>query len=150
MILFSLNSCRTINVGAMYNYEPICLNTESDGSLTLRVYGEGRNFWDAVRQAKKNAVEAVLFTGIGKGVSGYQSRPLVPEVNAREKYQNYFNGFFSDGGEYSDYATRKDRRWFTTERIKTPEHSLQVKYAVTIRVLVPELKHKLVSDGIIK
>lgn len=127
--------------------ETTCLNTELDGSLTLRVWGEGRNFIDAMRQAKKNAVNDVLFNGIAKGLSGYQSRPLVTEVNARQKHEQYFNVFFSDKGAYKKYTSYADRRWGSSRRMKVGG---QVKAGVTIRVLVPALKQQLIDDGILK
>lgn len=142
-----LSACKMSSGPGYFDFEPECLNTESDGSLTLRVWGDGRNLTDAVAQAQKNAINVVLFKGVTKGLSGYQSRPLVPEVNAREKYQNYFNKFFKDGGEYMKYVSERDRRWGTTERRKNGN---QVKYGVTIRVLVPELRERLIEDGILK
>ena len=34
-----------------------------------------------------------LMSGIREGVSGCNMRPLVTEVNARERYEDYFNVF---------------------------------------------------------
>ena len=72
-----------------------CLGVELDGSQTLRVQGYGRNRSDAKEQAMKNAVWAVIFDGIRDGVEGCNTRPLVTEVNAKERYEDYFNLFFS-------------------------------------------------------
>lgn len=69
------------------------MGVELDGSQTLRVLGYGRNRSDAKEQAMKNAVWAVVFDGIREGVSGCNMRPLVTEVNARERYEDYFNVF---------------------------------------------------------
>ena len=49
---------------AYQQYEPECLGVELDGSQTLRVWGVGSNKKDAVEQAKKDAVRAVIFKGI--------------------------------------------------------------------------------------
>lgn len=146
LVVLLFAGCKS-ETGAYYDYETVCLNTESDGSITVRVWGEGRNISDAMHQAKKNAVDEVLFKGITRGLSGYMSRPVVPEVNAREKYQDYFNQFFKDGGEYEKYVTWKDRRWGTSQRKKV---GTQVKWGITMRVLVPELKAKMKEDGILK
>ena len=69
-----------------------CLGTELDGTETLRVQGKGSSKSDAIEQAKKNAVYAVIFQGIRNGADkGCDMRPLVTEVNAREKYEEYFS-----------------------------------------------------------
>lgn len=124
-----------------------CLNMELDGSMTLRVYGEGRNKRDAVSQAKKNAVYAVLFQGVRKGVEGAKQRPIVNVVNARERFADYFDSFFRDNGDYSDYVSMADRKWGTTMKIS---EGVQTKYCVTVRVLCSELRAKLKTDGIIQ
>lgn len=70
-----------------------CMGVELDGSQTLRVQGYGRNRSDAKEQAMKNAVWAVIFDGIRDGVEGCNMKPLVTEVNAKERYEDYFNLF---------------------------------------------------------
>ena len=77
---------------ATYQKQSIeCLGVEGDGSQTLRVTGTGRNKADAVEQAKKDAVMAIIFTGIRGGLNGCDTRPLINELNARDKYEEYFN-----------------------------------------------------------
>lgn len=83
---------RNSNIG-YYTIEPECLGSELDGSVTLRSWGTGRNRFDAVDQAKKNAVRDVIFKGIRKGSSECNPRPLLPEVNAEMKYEDFFNRF---------------------------------------------------------
>lgn len=127
--------------------ETECISVEQDGSQTLRVWGKGRNRSDALEQAKKDAVYQVLFQGVLKGNKGYNQRPIVTEVNARERYQDYFDIFFMDGGEYLKYVSMADRRLGTNKKVKV---DTQVWYCTTVRVLVPELKQRLKQDGILK
>lgn len=140
------------STSAYNTYEAECLGVELDGSQTLRVWGVGRNKKDAVEQAKKNAVRAVLFKGIHSGMSGCNTKPLVFEVNAEERYEDYFNVFFMDGGEYSKYISMKDEKrinLFKKDKDKeTSKHF--VKYGVTVRVLRAELKKRLESDNILQ
>ena len=129
------------------SFETECISVEQDGSQTLRVWGKGRNRSDAIEQAKKDAVYEILFNGVLKGNKGYNQRPLVTEVNARERYQDYFDIFFMDGGEYLNYVSMADKRMGSTKKVKT---DTQVRYCVTVRVLVPELRMRLKEDGILK
>lgn len=127
--------------------ETECISVEQDGSQTLRVWGKGRNRSDALEQAKKDAVYQVLFQGVLKGNKGYNQRPIVTEVNARERYQDYFDIFFMDGGEYLKYVSMADRRLGTNKKVIVES---QVWFCTTVRVLIPELKQRLKQDGILK
>lgn len=123
-----------------------CLGTELDGSQTLRVLGYGRNRADAKEQAMKNAVYAVIFNGVKDGVEGCNMRPLVTEVNARERYEDYFNIFFMDGGEYTKYVSLADTKKRSGGRSKD---KVGYDYVLTIRVLRSQLKARLKEDNVI-
>ena len=132
---------------AIYNRSSIsCIGVELDGSQTLRVHGYGRNRADAKEQAMKNAVWAVIFDGIRDGSQGCNIRPLVTEVNAKERYEDYFNIFFADGGEYKKYVSLRDTKRRSADRIKD---KVGYSYEMTIRVLRAELKNRLKADNVI-
>ena len=133
---------------ATYQKQEIeCLGVEGDGSQTLRVTGTGRNKADAVEQAKKDAVNAVIFKGIRGGLQGCDSRPLINELDARDKYAEYFDIFFMDRGEYSRYASMEDRKLRSND-IQT--NNTFSNYRITVRVLRSELRARLREDGILK
>lgn len=123
-----------------------CLGVELDGSQTLRVQGYGRNRSDAKEQAMKNAVWAVIFDGIRDGVEGCNLMPLVTEVNARERYEEYFNIFFMDNGEYKKYVSLQDTKRRSGGKSKD---KLGYAYDLTVRVMRASLKARLKSDNVI-
>ena len=123
-----------------------CMGVELDGSQTLRVQGYGRNRSDAKEQAMKNAVWAVIFDGIREGAEGCNMRPLVAEVNAKERYEDYFNLFFADNGEYKKYVSLRDTKKRSGGRSKD---KLGYAYDLTIRVLRSALKARLKADNLI-
>lgn len=123
-----------------------CMGVELDGSQTLRVQGYGRNRSDAKEQAMKNAVWAVIFDGIRDGVEGCNMRPLVTEVNAKERYEDYFNLFFADNGAYKEYVSLRDTKKRSGGRSKD---KLGYAYDLTIRVLRAQLKARLKADNVI-
>lgn len=123
-----------------------CMGTELDGSQTLRVQGYGRNRADAKEQAMKNAVWAVVFDGIRDGAAGCNMRPLVAEVNARERYEEYFNIFFADNGAYKEYVSLRDTKKRSGGKVKD---KLEYSYDLTVRVLRSELKSRLIADNVI-
>lgn len=124
-----------------------CLGTEGDGSQTLRVTGTGRNKRDAEEQAKKDAVMAVIFDGIRSGLNGCDMRPILSELDAKRKYEDYFHTFFLDKGPYSEYVTMQDSR--RGSKVKSKSMAF-LNYRVTVRVYRNDIKHRLIKDGVLK
>lgn len=148
--IFLLGSCSktttsVLSSAAYTTPEPVCMGVERDGSQTLRVWGKGSNAADAIEQAKKNAVYEVLFKGI-RGTGECEKRPLVTEVNARERYANYFNPFFKDGGEYKDFVTEETAG--KASRLEAKGSSI-VSYGVIVTVDREGLRQRLERDGVL-
>lgn len=75
---------------------------------------------------------------------------MIVEVNAREKYEDYFNSFFADGGKYKVFVSLKDERIgqkFKRDRLKSREG---VTHGVVLRILRSQLKTQLKNDGILR
>lgn len=148
--VYSQSTKKQKHLAANYTYKTECLGVELDGSLTVKAWGNGRNRKDAVEQARKNAVRDVLFVGIREGKPECDTRPLVPEVNAQQKYEDYFQKFFVDGGAYAKFVSSKDERLddrISRDRKKADE---SVTHGLVVRVLRSQLKQKLQEDGILK
>jgi hypothetical protein len=148
--IYCISSCSSSQraVNGNYTYKTECMGIEGDGSETLLAWGNGRDRFDAIEQAKKNAVIDVLFVGISNGKDVCSKRPLLPEVNAREKHERYFNSFFSDNGPYKEFVSLKDERLgdkIFRDRMKTGK---SVTNSVVVRVLTSKLKEQLIKDGI--
>lgn len=151
IIGFAFASCGSKKtVAGNYTYKSECMGVELDGSQTIKAWGNGRNREDAVDQAKKNAVRDVIFLGINEGKSECNTRPLIFEVNAQEKYEDYFNQFFTDGGEYKNYISLRDERIFDKLSRDKKQSRESVTHGMIVRVLRSELRQKLLADGIIK
>ena len=142
-ITSDLTAQRNSNIG-YYTIESECLGSELDGSITLRAWGTGRNRFDAVDQAKKNALREVIFKGIRKGSPECNQRPLLPEVNAEMKYEDFFNRFFSDRtDDYKKFCSGKDELLDNKIFRRGMGDSKMVTYSVIVRVLRAELKDYL-------
>ncbi|WP_321342965.1 hypothetical protein [uncultured Draconibacterium sp.] len=145
-ILFFLLSCspKIIHSG-YYSFESECLGVELEGSQTLKAWGRGKNRKDAVEQARKNAVRDVIFNGIRKGSADCNLKPIILEVNAHERYEDYFNAFFADDGPYKDFITNDDRA-----PVEKHLAGNDLVCGVTVRVLRSDLKKQLKWDSILK
>lgn len=151
LLLPALTGCKTPRqLDSTYAYNSFrieCLGIDNDGSQTLRAWGKGKNKSQAIETARKNAVMAVIFDGITDGSSECNKKPLVNEVNAREKYEEYFNRFFADGGIYRQFTSMTDEKRLS--RQKSADNSME-NWGVVVRVDRPALRERLISDGILK
>ena len=131
-----------------YEYETECLGVAQDGSQTLIAWGAGRTRDDAKQQAMKNALNDVIFKGIRSGNELCNTKPLIFEANAREKYEDFFNFFFSENGDYKKFVTDDEggRRLNRTKELSKREK----KFGIVVMVYRPQLKEYLKSNGIIK
>jgi hypothetical protein len=149
-VVLLFTHCKT-TTPSFYNYKTECLGVELDGSQTLKAWGIGRYWKDAADQAKKNAVRDVIFKGILDGSNECKVKPLLSEVNAEEKYEDYFAKFFKDGGEYKKFVSLKDERINRhVYRKRDFRNKDQSTYSVVVRVLRKDLEQKLINDNIIK
>lgn len=131
---------------SLFKFDTTCVSNNGDGTQTLRAWGTGPSIDVAIEQAKKNALNDVIFKGI-PGEKGCNQQPIVTEVNGRERYEEYFDRFFSDGGEYSNFVyetSSKDR-----SRVKSKSNSRE-NYGVIVTVKRSALRDQLRQDGLIK
>ena len=142
----SKHTTKVSSSGAYSNFEVTCLGVEGDGSQTLRAWGKGTSKGDAIEQAKKNAVIAVLFKGI-RGTGECNTKPLVLEVNARERYAEYFNPFFADGGEYKKFA--HEDKGNEASRLESKGTSIN-NWGVIVTVDREGLRRQLEKDGVLR
>lgn len=101
------------------SYETECLGVNPGGSMRLRVWGEGKDASAAAENARKKAVEAVLFTHITAGPSSATAKwPVISSPTRRKEKHEYFSKFFD--GQYKKYikAEKADAkaRYFGNDR----------------------------------
>lgn len=144
--LAAMVGCKTpttvSNEYATYSFETTCLGVDPDGSQTLRTWGNGRNKSLAIEQAKRNAIETVIFKGITAGSGDCNKRPIINEANARERYEDYFNAFFAEGGAFNRYVTLDEKR---LSRIKSKSSTMEA-WSVVVKVDRTALRKRLEDD----
>ena len=143
-----LTGCGVRSSQAFYNYDSKIISSELDGSYNIRAFGRGRNAVVAYDEARKQVVYDIIFNGVQSNNSQVSSlKPLVLEVNAKEKYEDYFNTFFTDGGAYRNFTSLHDTRIITEN---WHNNKLQILVQVSVTVDRKAIKQKLINDNILK
>lgn len=144
--LCMLNSCKTaVQIQSEYAYvqmQPECISYNSDGSLVLRSWGMGSDKNSAIENAKRNALETVVFKGING--SCFVS-PLISEPNVRERNPDYFNDLLGNPSNYSRYIETSKA---DSNQIHAKAESMQ-NWSIVATVDIKGLRRQLVMDKII-
>jgi len=141
------SSCGTKRSQASYNYESKVMSSNYDGSYVIRVFVRARNASIAFTDGQRKAVEEVIFDGVAPASEGISRLdPLCFDKNARAKHEDFFNTFFADKGEWTKFASLKDKRTATTHYERDGKQMLE---RVTVTVKRAELKKYLQEAGII-
>lgn len=142
-----MSSCGVKRSQAYYDQSTQVLSANYDGSYVLRVQVRARNAAVGFADAKRQAVRDVIFKGAKAASNGISDlKPLVFDMNAQEKYEDYFNAFFEDKGAWNNYCSLQDRRTNTSSFERT---NTQMVQTVTVTVDRAGLKRRLQADGII-
>lgn len=147
LFLLTLCSCGSRRSEAYYDYKTQLIGSELDGSYTLLSWGRARNAPDAFVQAQKQAVLDVIFNGVNGNTADKSLKPLIYDMDAREKYQEYFDAFFADKGDWRKYSSLKEKRAISSNYARTRKQSL---CQTTVCVFRSQLRQRLIDDGIIK
>ena len=129
------------NNASYYSYKTHCIESNLNGTQTVEAWGKAESKTSALEQAKKNALQEIIFEGIHEGSTYCEIKPLIPEVNARKKYETYFIRFFTK--DYSSFISTLDE-----EIDGTTSKGYLVR--ATLKINMADLKQRLFDDSIIR
>ncbi len=132
---------------SQYNYEIQSLGVGQDGTKLVKIWGYGKKADNALFEAKKNAVAAVIFRGIPGG-NGAAPTPAILSVDGYEKNAAFFDDFFKAGGMYLSFVnSTTDGMPGGSDRIKMKKG---YKVALSASVNYDQLRKYLEEKGIAK
>jgi len=132
---------------SQYNYEIQSLGVGQDGTKLLKIWGYGKKPDDAVYEAKRNAVAAVIFRGIPAG-NGAATTPSILPIDGYEKNMEFFDDFFKAGGMYLSFVnSTTDGMPGGSDRIKMKKG---YKVALSASVNYNALRKYLEEKGLAK
>lgn len=145
--VLSLVSCGPKRSQAYYDQPSQVLSANFDGSYVIRTQVRSKDAVTAFTDAQRKVVKEVIFNGVKAANNGVSDlKPLCFDMNAQEKYEDYWNAFFSDNGPWKQFTNYKDRRAVTTGYERDGRQMVETG---TVTVDRAGLKKKLQEDGII-
>ena len=127
-----------------FRYEIECAGNAIQGTYLVKVWTYSKKASVAENQCRKNAVHGVIFKGYGGGQGCVSQRPLANQPGIENQYKEYFDSFFSNGGEFQKYASVLEG---TTETVKVGR---EYKVGVVVSVRKDDLRKALEAAGIIQ
>jgi len=124
----------------LYEADPITEVSESEFIVKVSSYFKRPHIEEEV--SKKNAIHAIIF----KGVQGHP--PLTKDPSTEELHIEFFDSFFKDGGEYSNFVFEvTDGSIAMNDIVKTKEG---YRIGQFLRINHHELRRYLEEHGVIK
>jgi hypothetical protein len=86
------------------NYQTECISIETDGYVIIKIWDTKKGMNYNVEQARKDAVDAVLFSGIS-GKNGCATQPpIINKTEEQENFKTIEKSFFSKKGKWIIYT----------------------------------------------
>lgn len=146
-VMVLLAGCGAKRSQAAYDFKSKVLSANYDGTYVIRTQIRARNAAVAFTDAQRKVVQEVIFDGIDAGSNGVEPlKPILFDMNARRKHEDYFAAFFRNDGEWTKYASLWDKRTGTTTYKR---NGVQMIETVTVTVDRKGLREKLIADGIL-
>ncbi|MEG1572492.1 MAG: hypothetical protein RR190_05150 [Bacteroidales bacterium] len=128
-----------------WRYDIECAGVGVDGTYMIKVWSYSKKAQIATEQAKKNAVHGVIFKGFsGKTQACPAQKPIARNPTLQQEQSDYFNKFFSNGGDYMKYVLS------TASEVEKVKVGKEYKVGVVVSVAKDQLRKDLETAGIIK
>ena len=132
-----------------YRYDIECVGTGKKDQKLIKVWSYSKKPKYAISQSWKNAVHGIIFkgfAGVGRTCTGF--RPLMNKQMTKEQYDTFFEDFFLDSGDYSQYVSDADDGLINPEDVLKVDRRMY-KIGVVVNVNVGELRKRLIKEGLI-
>lgn len=86
------------------HYQVECVSIETDGYITIKIWDTKKGAKYKPKQARKDALHAILYSGIAGGASCSTQPPILNKAEEQENFQSIEKCFFAKGGKWSSYS----------------------------------------------
>jgi hypothetical protein len=90
------------------SYQTECVSIEMDGYITLKIWDTKKGVNYTSEQSRKDAIHAILYSGIA-GIKGCTTQaPLLNKIEAQENFKNIEKSFFSIKGKWTMFTRNSE------------------------------------------
>lgn len=147
-----MTSCKSKieTISGYYDYETECVSVDQNGFQTVKAWGTGMTEKDAILNARRRAVDDILFKGIRGGSSLCDIRPMISNPNKRRDNINYFNRFYAPKGAFELYAGLPDENWLRRKLKINEKNDGKLAYEIIIEIDMMGLREHMKRDRLIQ
>lgn len=87
-----------------FAFQVECVSVENSGSVTIKIWNTKKGKRYSQQQARKNAVHAILYSGVPGNNGCVTQKPLLSTPKSIEEFKKIENDFFSKNGLWSKYT----------------------------------------------
>lgn len=85
-------------------YQTECISLESDGYIAIKVWDTQKGSKYKAEQARKDAIHAILFSGISGGNGCATQPPILNKSEEQNNFKNIEKTFFAKNGKWSIFT----------------------------------------------
>lgn len=98
-------------------YQTECVSIETNGYITIKIWDTKLGKSYKPEQARKDAIHAILFSGISGTEGCIAQNALLNNSDAKERFKKIEKDFFSKNGEWQNYTRSSDTETTIPESI---------------------------------
>jgi hypothetical protein len=87
-----------------FAYQVECISVENSGSVSVKIWNTKKGKKYSQLQARKDAVHAILFSGVPGNNGCITQKPILSTPESIEAFKKIENDFFSKNGEWSKFT----------------------------------------------
>ena len=85
-------------------FQTECVTIETDGYVTIKIWDTKKGAKYKREQARKDAIRAILYSGISNGNGCSTQPPILNKAEEKENFKSIEKSFFSPDGEWSMFT----------------------------------------------
>ena len=86
------------------NYQTECVTLETDGYVTIKIWDTKKGAKYKPEQARKDAIHAILFSGISGGAGCSTQPPILNKTEEQDNFKSIEKSFFAKKGNWSMFT----------------------------------------------
>jgi hypothetical protein len=152
LVLLITISCKSKikTVSGNFDYETECVSSDKVGYQTVTAWGFGQTEKEAILNARRRAVDDILFKGIRGGKSVCQISPIISNPNKKRNNPRYFQAFYEENGIFNQFVGYPDENWLRQKLKINKKNKENLVYQVVVEVDVANLTSQMLNDNLIE